>query len=65
MLLTKRTEADMGLTHFMGLILDDDGDRYPSMPDCVVINLGTNDFSTTPHPDKHTFLSNELELYFR
>ena len=25
--------------------------------DCVVINLGTNDFSTTPHPGKETFLN--------
>lgn len=24
-------------------------------PDCVIINLGTNDFSTLPHPDKQTF----------
>lgn len=31
-------------------------------PDCVVINLGTNDFSTTPHPDKHTFLKGYREL---
>ncbi|MDD3969123.1 MAG: FAD-dependent oxidoreductase, partial [Proteiniphilum sp.] len=34
-------------------------------PDCVVINLGTNDFSTTPHPDKHTFLKGYRELLSR
>ena len=31
-------------------------------PDCVIINLGTNDFSTTPHPDKFTFLKGYKEL---
>jgi lysophospholipase L1-like esterase len=31
-------------------------------PDCVIINLGTNDFSTTPHPDKHTFQSGYKKL---
>lgn len=31
-------------------------------PDCVIINLGTNDFSTPPHPDKHTFQNGYKEL---
>lgn len=31
-------------------------------PDCVVINLGTNDFSTTPHPDKFAFWKGYKEL---
>lgn len=29
---------------------------------CVVINLGTNDFSTTPHPNKDSFLHAYKEL---
>jgi lysophospholipase L1-like esterase len=31
-------------------------------PDCVIINLGTNDFSTIPHPGKHTFQNGYKEL---
>ena len=30
--------------------------------DCVVINLGTNDFSTMPHPDRDSFLSAYKQL---
>ena len=30
--------------------------------DCVVINLGTNDFSTSPHPDRDSFLKAYKEL---
>ncbi|MDD3625427.1 MAG: SGNH/GDSL hydrolase family protein [Proteiniphilum sp.] len=45
-------------------------DNDPSLPwdfcqwkaDCVVINLGTNDFSTTPHPDRDSFLKAYKEL---
>lgn len=33
--------------------------------DCVVINLGTNDFSTTPHPDRGSFLNAYKELIFK
>ena len=40
-------------------ILDTDSvgkwDFKQSMPDAVVINLGTNDYSTLPHPDKAVF----------
>ncbi len=31
-------------------------------PNCVVINLGTNDFSTFPHPDKEAFFKGYKEL---
>ncbi len=31
-------------------------------PDCIIINLGTNDFSTPPHPDKFTFWRGYKEL---
>jgi len=33
--------------------------------DCVIINLGTNDFSTPPHPDKHTFQEGYKDLIMR
>ena len=94
LLLTKRTEASMGITRFIahsgkGLVrnygdeksvsdvhdtmpgrfnrtLDSDSaqtwDSGSWKPDCVVINLGTNDFSTTPHPDKFAFWKGYKEL---
>ena len=35
------------------------------IPDAVVINLGTNDFSTTPHPAGEVFLQGYTELIFK
>ncbi len=35
------------------------------VPDAVVINLGTNDFSTTPHPAGEVFLSGYTNLIFK
>jgi lysophospholipase L1-like esterase len=34
-------------------------------PDIVVVNLGTNDFSTEPKPEKNTFIRNYLKLIGR
>jgi lysophospholipase L1-like esterase len=35
------------------------------VPDAVVINLGTNDFSTTPHPEGEVFLQGYTELIIK
>jgi lysophospholipase L1-like esterase len=35
------------------------------VPDAVVINLGTNDFSTTPHPAGELFLNGYTNLIFK
>ena len=34
-------------------------------PDAVVVNLGTNDFSTEPHPDTEEFISAQIALLKR
>lgn len=43
----------------------EDWDFAAWVPDAVVINLGTNDFSTTPHPAGELFLTGYTNLIFK
>jgi lysophospholipase L1-like esterase len=43
----------------------EDWDFDEWQPDAVVINLGTNDFSTTPHPAGEVFLQGYTNLIFK
>ena len=43
----------------------EDWDFAAWVPDAVVINLGTNDFSTTPHPAGELFLNGYTNLIFK
>lgn len=45
--------------------LAEDWDFGQSPPDAVVINLGTNDYSTTPHPAGEVFLQGYTNLIFK
>ena len=60
------TDPDQTMPGRFNRTLDNDAgvtwDFSSWTPDCVIINLGTNDFSTTPHPDKHTFQNGYKEL---
>jgi len=56
------------LTYYGRTVANDpqeDWDFGEWVPDAVVINLGTNDFSTTPHPEGELFLEGYTNLIFK
>ena len=56
------------LTYYGRTLANEDAEDWPRdawAPEAVVINLGTNDFSTTPHPAGEVFLQGYTNLIFK
>jgi lysophospholipase L1-like esterase len=56
------------LTYYGRTVANDETENWDFdewQPDAVVINLGTNDYSTTPHPDGEVFLQGYTNLIFK
>ncbi len=63
----KMTAGTM-LTYYEGTTTDRDTEKWDFerwVPQAVVINLGTNDFSTAPHPEGEVFLRGYTELIIK
>ncbi|UCC53313.1 MAG: hypothetical protein JSV68_04960 [Anaerolineaceae bacterium] len=60
-----KMSAGTMLTYYEGTTTDTDTQSWDFtrwVPDAVVVNLGTNDFSTSPHPAGEVFLQGYTEL---
>lgn len=63
-----KTSPGTMLSYYELTTTDNDSERWDFkrwVPDAVVINLGTNDFSTAPHPAGEVFLQGYTELIIK